>query len=34
MLGFPCPSGFNQADHYLDIVSMDYRTEELEKESR
>lgn len=32
-LGYPCPTGFNQADYFLDIVSLDYRTPELEIES-
>lgn len=33
-LGFPCPDRFNPADFLLDVVSMDYRSTELETVSR
>lgn len=32
--GFPCPSQFNPADFFLDVVSMDYRSPEAEVSSR
>lgn len=32
--GFVCPPFFNQADYYLDTISMDYRTPELEAATR
>lgn len=33
-LGFRCPEHFNPADFFLDVISMDYRSPELETESR
>ena len=33
-IGYPCPEGFNQTDHFLDIISIDFRSEQLHKESR
>jgi ABC-type multidrug transport system ATPase subunit len=32
-LGYSCPSHFNPADFFLDILSVDYKTEESEKQS-
>lgn len=32
--GFPCPELYNPADFFLDVVSMDYRTTEVEDDSR
>jgi ABC-type multidrug transport system ATPase subunit len=32
-LGYKCPPGFNSADYFLDIVSMNYRSEEQKQES-
>lgn len=32
--GFPCPELYNPADFFLDVVSMDYRTPEVEADSR
>eukprot|EP00039_Didymoeca_costata_P012713 m.184618 g.184618 ORF g.184618 m.184618 type:complete len:667 (-) comp15561_c0_seq2:148-2148(-) len=32
-LGFPCPANFNPADFMLDLVSPDYRSEQLTSES-
>lgn len=31
---FPCPTEFNPADFFLDIISMDYRSKTAEEESR
>jgi len=33
-IGFPVPSHFNDADHYLDVISVDYRTPETEAQTR
>lgn len=33
-LGYPCPVQFNPADFFLDLVSVDYRSEEAERVSR
>jgi ABC-type multidrug transport system permease subunit len=33
-LGYPCPVQFNPADFFLDLVSVDYRSEEAENVSR
>lgn len=32
--GFPCPELYNPADFFLDVVSMDFRTTEVESDSR
>ena len=33
-LGYPCPEHYNPADFYLDLMSVDFRTADLEVESR
>lgn len=33
-MGFLCPESFSPADFFLDVVSMDYRSSELEQTSR
>jgi ABC-2 type transporter len=33
-IGFMCPEQFNPADFYLDVISMDYRSKELEETTR
>lgn len=33
-LGFPCPAHYNPADFFLDVVSMDHRTQDAEASSR
>ncbi len=32
--GFPCPELYNPADFFLDVVSMDFRTQEVEADSK
>jgi ABC-type multidrug transport system ATPase subunit len=33
-LGYPVPADFNPADHFLDVISVDQRTEELEQQTK
>ena len=33
-VGYPVPTGFNPADYYLDIISVDYRSEDAKHESQ
>eukprot|EP00475_Leptophrys_vorax_P003406 TRINITY_DN12009_c0_g1_i1.p1 TRINITY_DN12009_c0_g1~~TRINITY_DN12009_c0_g1_i1.p1 ORF type:complete len:643 (+),score=189.13 TRINITY_DN12009_c0_g1_i1:173-1930(+) len=33
-LGFPMPANYNPADHLLDIISVDYRSKEIELETK
>ena len=33
-LGFQCPAMYNPADYFMDLISLDFRTDELEQQSR